>query len=626
MGGQGALFDSPGEPSPPKRARRSPRSAGAGEPPAVSGTVIRVVPDVRGMRQELDYLVPDAEAGLLEVGTLVDVELAGRRLRAWVVAIGIDPPDGVTLRAVRRVRSVGPEPAVTELTRWGAWRFAGARSALLGTASAPVLVRPTTVGPAGSGVPAGDGRAAAEAAAAALGLPVAGLFDPGTHVVRLPPGIDPEPLVVAAAVLGPTLVVTPSQRQARRLMARLNDAGGSQPHRRAVGLPDGWVQARGGEVHVVGTRIAAWAPCNPLAAVVVLDEHDEALQQEHTPTWHARTVAIERARRAGVPCLLVSPAPSLEALASGDLRSPSRATERGGWPVVDVVDQRFADPLLPGLVSERLVGLLRSDARVVCVLNRTGRARLLACDGCGSLARCSACGVAVSQNAEGDLVCGACGAVRPVVCDGCGRTRLRTVRRGVSRVREDLEALVGEPVGELTAAHDQPPHTRVLVGTSAALHRVGAAGVVAFLDFDQELTAPRYRAAEEALALLVRAGRLVGPRSAASPGRVLVQTTVPDHPVLSAALHGDPARFAEGEAIRRAELGWPPASAVALVSHAGAASYVAGIAGDGGVAVLGPVEGRWVVRAPDHDTLCAALDAAPRPPGRLRIEMDPLRF
>ena len=91
---------------------------------------------------------------------------------------------------------------------------------------------------------------------------------------------------------------------------------------------------------MVGTRAAAWAPVGGLAAVVVVDEHDEAHQQEQAPTWHARDVALERAHRAGVPCVLTSPCPSLEALAESPVLVPSRAEERAGWPVVDVVDMR----------------------------------------------------------------------------------------------------------------------------------------------------------------------------------------------------------------------------------------------------------------------------------------------
>ena len=611
MGGQGALFDSAELRSDPSRTDQP-----------VDGVVVRVVPDVRGMRQELDYVVPSPDHALVEVGMLVDIELAGRRLRAWVVAVGVDPPDGVTIRPVVRLRSVGPAPEIAELTAWGAWRFAGSRSALLATASSPVLVRPSPRGDAP--VTQAARRGVSPADVAALGLDGADLFQPGVSVIRMPPAADPAPLVLAAAHRGPTLVITPGQRQASRLAARLGRSGLG-----AVGLPSGWSAARTGGVSVVGTRVAAWAPCDPLSAVVVLDEHDEALAQEHTPTWHARTVAIERARQAGVPCLLVSPCPSLEALGAGRVLAPGRATERSGWPIVDVVDQRFADPLLPGLVSEPLLNVLRSGARVVCVLNRTGRARLLACDGCGNLARCEACGAAVGQDPSGQLVCGACRAVRPVVCDSCGRTRLRNVRRGVTRIREDLEALIGEPVSELTAAGSSggdDTMTRVVVGTTAAIHRIDHADAVAFLDFDQELTAPRYRAGEQALALLARAGRLVAPRSAPSPGRVLVQTTVPDHPAVVAAVTGDPARFAEGEATRRADLGWPPARAVALVSHAAAPTFVTGLDTSGVIEVLGPVDDRWMVRAPDHPTLCDALAAAPRPPGRLRIEVDPLHL
>ena len=113
------------------------------------------------------------------------------------------------------------------------------------------------------------------------------------------------------------------------------------------------------------------------------------------------------------------------------------------------------------------------------------------------------------------LACSRCGTVRPVVCTHCGATKVKNLRAGVSRVREELEALAREPVAELTA--DAGPGaggtgTRIVVGTEAALHQVDDADVVAFLDLDQELLAPRYRAAEEAFGLLVRAARLVGGR------------------------------------------------------------------------------------------------------------------
>ncbi len=127
--------------------------------------------------------------------------------------------------------------------------------------------------------------------------------------MRRPPSADPVPVVLAAAAVGPTLVVTPSVDQARLLGARLRRSGLS-----VAVVPRDWAAAAGGVDVVVGARAAAWAPMPVVGAVVVLDEHDEALQEERAPTWHARDVAVERARRAGAPCLLVSPVPTLSAL------------------------------------------------------------------------------------------------------------------------------------------------------------------------------------------------------------------------------------------------------------------------------------------------------------------------
>jgi len=173
----------------------------------------------------------------------------------------------------------------------------------------------------------------------------------------------------------------------------------------------------------------------------------------------------------------------------------------------------------------------------------------------------------------------------------------------------------------VTAETGPLPAASVLVGTEAVLHRVRAAEAVVFLDFDQELLAPRYRAAEEALALLARASRLVGGRG--RDGRVLVQTRAPQHEALVAAVNADPGRLAVSEAGMRQALRLPPAVAMALVSGESAKEYVAGLTG---VEVLGPDGDRWLVKAQDHDALSAALSAVPRPPGRLRVEVDPLRL
>ena len=181
-------------------------------------------------------------------------------------------------------------------------------------------------------------------------------------------------------------------------------------------------------------------------------------------------------------------------------------------------------------------------------------------------------------------------------------------------------------MAELTAATaaQGPTDARVVVGTEAALHQVREADLVAFLDLDAELLAPRYRAHEQAMGLLVRAARLVGDR--AGGGRLLLQTELPQHPVVQAALLADPARLVPDERVRRAELGFPPAVAMAAVSGAGAEAFVATVPRRDGLEVLGPADGRWLVRATDHILLCDALDAAVRPSARVRVEVDPLRI
>ena len=605
---------------------------------------MRVLPEGT-IDKTFDYLVPDALGDQVRVGTRVRVELHGRRVGAWVVADDVTPPPDVVLRPIVKVTGWGPPPELVELARWAAWRWAGRPASLLTTASPERAVRglpPARVVTARP-TPADGGPASSIAALAAEAL-----AGPGA-VVRVPPAADPLAFVIAAAGTGRSLALVPSIAQARRLGQRLRRRGVA-----VAVMPDDWASARAGAATVVvGTRAAAWAPVPGLAAVVVLDEHDEVYQEERTPTWHARDVGLERARRAGAPAVLVSPMPTLEALAWADgrdapLLTPGRSVERDGWPAVEIIDRRDEEPGRTGLYSERLVAALRTDGRVVCVLNRKGRARLLACAHCGEATRCERCDAAVSAGDDGSLVCRRCGTARPVICQSCGRIKLKTLQVGVSRAREELEALVREPVVEVTGdGRDGPlPAARVYVGTEAVLHQVPDARVVAFLDLDQELLAPRYRAAEQALGLLVRGARLLARGAAArrdhgdgdegtdrrrpvgrvALGRLVLQTRLPDHEVVQAALHGDPARVADAERARRQVLRFPPVAALAAVSGVAAAELVAALPPVEALDVLGPADDRWLLRAPDHGVLCDALAATARPAGRVRIEIDPLRI
>ncbi|HLM95358.1 MAG TPA: hypothetical protein VK283_03535 [Acidimicrobiales bacterium] len=621
--------------------------------------VVRVLPDVSALRKTFDYTVPDSFAGLVRVGTQVRVVLGGRRVGGWVVEDHVVAPPGVALRPISAVRGWGPPPAVLDLARWAAWRWAGPVPVFLRTASPPVAVR---------GLPDADSPARRGSGSGALSSSTE--LGPGVSVVRLGPASDPWPLVLAAAARreraghdAGALVLAPSHRAARDVARRLR-AGGIA----TALLPGDWARARAGGCVVVGARAGAFAPVPRLAAAVVLDAHDEAYHEERAPTWAAWAVVVERARREGAPCALVSPCPTLEILAVGPRLDPPRTVERRGWPVVEVIDRRGDDPRT-GIFSERLVRLVRETAespgrRLVCVVNRTGRVRLLSCAACGELARCEVCSGAlelVGATGKGGrgrgsppdtgspgppprLRCRRCGEERPVVCARCGAGRMKALRLGVTRVREDLEALAGVAVAEVwgPAASDEGEEqdvgrARVVVGTEAALHRVLDADAVAFLEFDSELLAPRFRAAEEALALLARAARLVagpgpgrtdpGRIADRAPGRVVVQTRQPRHPAILAAVAADPGILAVEESTVRQALALPPFSALAVVSGSEAGAYGAALRGAAprGVDVSGPVDGSWSVRARDHDTLCDLLSSVARPSGRLRVEVDPVR-
>ncbi|HUR78224.1 MAG TPA: hypothetical protein VMZ22_09780 [Acidimicrobiales bacterium] len=553
----------------------------------VSLRVVQVLPDVPALDRAFDYEVPDKLDAAVRVGSVVRIDLHGRRVRGWVVAEGAGSDRAVALKSIVKTSPGFVDPELVDLSTWAAWRWAGKRRAFLATATSVKDFPPSTrkVLHTGSGW-----------ATDALARP--------RSVVRLAPAIDPWPVVEAAAAMGPSLVLVPSVARVDRMMRRLRDAD--------IGNV------------VVGARAGAWAACPGLEAAVVIDAHDEVYAEERAPTWNAWRVVAERAARAGASCVLVSPTPTQEQLAWGALVETERAVEHRGWARVELVDRRSDDPRT-GLWSTRAVDLVRADARVLCVLNRTGRAKLLRCASCGTVASCERCASAVRQDDAAQLVCGRCATTRPVVCLDCGATKVKALRIGTVRAAEELAALVGEPVGEVTAASDDVPDTRVLIGTEALLHRVGRADVVLFVDLDAELSAPHFRADEAALALLARASRVV--RGRTGRGRVVVQTRQPLHRVLEAALVGEPHRLDATERELREAMQLPPFAAFAQVSGEGAAAFADGLRARLGLAVIGPDNNAaFLVRAADHQTLCDALAAVPRPVKRLRVSVDPVRL
>ena len=559
------------------------------------------MPDVSGLTKEFDYLVAADDVERLAVGSLVRVELNRRSIAGWVTAVGEPAPGGVELRLIDRITSAGPSPDLVDLARWAAHRWSGRVSSILKTASPPRQVKLLPPTDSAHDHDPGEGRVV---------------------VVRHGPTSDLVPLVTTLVPgRGSTLIVGPRVGLARRLAGELRRSGlATRVH------PGDWVAAatRGGVI--LGARSAVWARVADLRAVIVIDEHDDGLQEERNPTWHARDVAIERARRAGIDCFLVSPSPSIAALAAADeVIEPARGAERAGWPVVELVDRRDDEPGRHGLFSARVADVVRGPGTVLAVLNRKGRAIMLACGSCGELVRTED-GERLMVERDGVLICPSSGETRPVVCANCGATKLKRLRLGVARAAEELSALVGEPVGEITAEDRGRRPARVVVGTEAALHQLLEADTVVFLDFDQELLAPRYRAAEQAMSLLILAARLVGGRS--SGGRIVVQTRTPDHRVLHAAVRADPRRFAEAERAIRDPMGMPPFGAIAEVSGAGAEAFADLLiaSADPDVTVLGPrQDGRYLVRADSPERLAEILATAERPSDRIRVAVDPPR-
>ncbi len=483
----------------------------------------RVLPDVTAVDRAFDYSVPDALVGLVRVGAIVRVPLHGRRVRGWVVEAAVEPDPGTAaLLDVLAVVSAGPPPDVVALTNWIAWRWSGPRVAVLRSASAPNHVVPVGVGT--------DAPGASNAAAP-------------TRVIRQPPLLDRRAQVAAlCADSGSTIVCVADAGRSRALASYLSREG------REVALlhsfesdakrTEGWRRASRGGCIVVGGRIAALAPVPDLRAAIVVDDADEALQEERSPTWHARDVLRERAARASAPFAVCSPAPTVEAIigagGKAQVEGPPPDVEIAGWPRVLVADRR-EEPPGSGLMSEALANALHSaSGPAVCVLNRRGRFRLLVCATCQHLLRWD-------RDDE-----------RPLVCPECGATKLRVLRAGVARVREELEALVpGATVVEVDAATADVPDADIVVGTEAVLHRVEIRrrrpGLVAYLDLDQELLAPRYRAAAQAQWLLTRGAQLLSGRPRLQT-LLVVQTRIPDHVVVQALMRGDPAPVADAEA------------------------------------------------------------------------------
>ncbi|MEW6073339.1 MAG: primosomal protein N' [Planctomycetota bacterium] len=348
-----------------------------------------------------------------------------------------------------------------------------------------------------------------------------------------------------------------------------------------------WTSVRRGEARVVvGARSALFAPVADLGVVVVDEEHEPSFKQESVPRYHARDVALERARRAGAVCILGSATPSLESwhAARAGLLRHLRLPERVGGgcaPAVHVVDMRLeaggdgGPPLFSRLLRTLLGETVEAGEQAILFLNRRGFIPVLYCPGCRTTVRCRQCAVSLTYHRRlARLVChSCCEEMRlPPVCPTCTRPGLRFLGAGSERVEAALaELLPGAAVRrmdsdtmrkredyETTLESFGRREIDVLVGTQMIAKgldfpRVTLVGVLAA---DQALHLPDFRAAERTYQLIAQVAGRAG--RAALPGRIVVQTVAPDHPAIRRAAHADYEGFARAEDALRRELGYPP--------------------------------------------------------------------
>jgi len=516
------------------------------------------VPNVSGVNKTFDYLVPESLKNV-KVGSIVRVELQGRRVDAWVID-EVVRSGLIKFKDVISLLSEGPSEEVVQLAQWAAQRFCGPLRAVLSSASPSLRVKQLGTRHSGAARKSGQRGVVTEAEE---------LFNNQRGGVLVWPAPRPlRPVLESGISRGRTLVVTPSVGFARTIAQALRREGLS-----VALMPDDWQRAAEGVDVVVGARSAVWASIPKLKSIIVLDEHDERLQDERSPTWHSRDVAIERARALGIPCLLVSPLPTVSAThwaGSQAVRFVEPATS--DWPTIEVVDpySDLGDEEKPqfGLLSSRLIEVLRDKSKtVVCILNTKGRSRLLSCKACKAIIGCENCDAAVIQNDEGLLECNRCSVHRPATCQSCSSNALALLRKGVAKMRDEIEKAALRQVVELSAQTTVAANAASLVyiGTEAALHRVSSADVVVFLDFDNELFAPTYRAGEQAWTLLIHAIRLL---KGSSDALIVLQSQDASNAQYADFISPEPQLLIEREQKKRKVMQLPPYAAMARVVFA----------------------------------------------------------
>jgi primosomal protein N' (replication factor Y) len=355
-----------------------------------------------------------------------------------------------------------------------------------------------------------------------------------------------------------------------------------------------WHRIKRGEARVVvGTRSAVFAPVADLALLIVDEEQDSSYKQEETPRYHARDVAVVRAKMANAAVVLGSATPSLESYFNAKknkytlLEMPDRVEQRP-LPEVEIIDMRqeFQETGHEQVISRKLAAeihdRLERKEQVMVLLNRRGYSPLAMCRSCGRKMECRNCAIALTHHLKQHrMVCHYCGFMAPVPkkCAECGseyvyflgtgsekleellhgmfpQARIGRLDRDTVRGREDFErALNALDEGELD----------MLVGTQmiAKGHDIHGVTLVGVVGADMALGFPDFRAAERTFQLLTQVAGRAG--RGQTPGKVVLQTYFPDHYAVQYAARHDFAGFYDKELQFRSWMHYPPYSALANV-------------------------------------------------------------
>jgi len=344
---------------------------------------------------------------------------------------------------------------------------------------------------------------------------------------------------------------------------------------------ENWLAAPDCDV-LLGTRLSVFAPLPRLGLIVVDEEHDASFKQQDGLRYSARDVAIARGKQCGVPVVLGSATPSLESYAqalSGRyqlIELKQRAISQAQLPAIELVDLKHI-PLDNGLTRPALTALTETLARgeqSLVFLNRRGYAPALYCPSCAWVSPCPRCSARlVLHRTSHRLKCHHCGFETriPPECPSCGNPDLKALGQGTQRLEETITALL--PAARIRRIDRDTMRPRawtelgeavhggavdILVGTQmlAKGHDFPNMTLALILDTDGALYSPDFRATERLFAQLMQVAGRAG--RADKPGRVLIQTGFPDHPLFRYLQRHDYAGYARELLAERKQLELPP--------------------------------------------------------------------